>query len=413
MTERLYHRDSYRQRFSARVSERTTWEGRPAVVLDCTAFYPESGGQPADRGVLGGMAVLDVVVRETDDAVVHVLADEWPDELLDSEVEGEIDWQRRFDHMQQHTGQHILSAAFEQLLDADTVGFHLGAESSTVDLDVARLEPALAEAVEELANQVVWADRPVSVQIVSPDELAAYPLRRPPTVEGPVRLVGIAAPAAGIEGSFDVNPCGGTHVARTGEIGLVKIVRLEHRGDETRVEFLCGERALRDYRIKNELVHRLAGMLTVGYWELDQAIERLQVEAKQLRRDLRQASQRLLAVEASELAANAAAYGAYRVVCHVWARPGKPPAEVRAVAQELMQRPGMVVMLASVTEERTHLCFARSEGVDLDAAGLLRTACAQLGGKGGGQPQLAQGSAPVADETHVQAVLTGTLSARA
>jgi alanyl-tRNA synthetase len=400
MTERLYYTDAYCTRFSARVIERLAWDGRPAVVLDRTAFYPTSGGQPADRGTLGGVAVLDVVAREEDGGVVHVLEHGSPE----SEVEGVLDWLRRFDHMQQHTGQHILSAAFEQLLDADTVGFHLGAEASTVDIDVARMDRAAAMPVEELANRVIWEDRPVRARFVGLDELAALPLRRPPAVDGPVRIVTVA--------DFDVNPCGGTHVVHTGEIGLIKIVGLEYRGAETRVEFLCGGRALRDYQAKNGMVHRLTALLTVGHWELDQAVERVQAEAKQLRQDLRRAGKRLLKVEANELAEIAqagppAVSQPYRVVSRVWER--REPGEVRALAQELAQLPGVVALLGSVGE-RTHLCFARAEGVDLDVAALLQEACGQLGGKGGGRPHLAQGSAPPADVAQVETVLSGLVS---
>jgi len=421
MTKRLYYADSYRTRFSARVIERLTWNDRPAVVLDSTAFYPTSGGQPADRGTLGGVTVLDVIVRESDGAILHVLEHA----LSEAETEGVLDWPRRFDHMQQHTGQHILSAAFEQVLSADTVGFHLGAETSTVDLNTARLDAATVTPVEELANQVVWENHPVSARFVGPDELAALPLRRPPAVEGPVRLVEIAGPLThrrrtGGAGSgsnpssalsgrcFDVNPCGGTHVAHTGEIGLIKIVRLDHRGDETRVEFLCGGRALRDYRAKNTMAHRLAGLLTVGHWELDQAVERLQAEAKQLRRDMRRAHGRLLKVEAAELAETAVVHGPYRVVRHVWETPGKPPGELRALAQELAQRPDTVALLAAIGE-RTFLCFAHAEGLHLDVATLLREACTQLGGKGGGRPHLAQGSGPATDAPRVEAVLASLL----
>ena len=432
MTKRLYYTDSYCTRFSARVIERLAWEGRPAVVLDRTAFYPTSGGQPADRGTLDGVEVLDVVVREEDDAIVHVLSEDpsgFP-KPEGSEVEGVLDWDRRFDHMQQHTGQHILSAAFEQVLDGDTVGFHLGAEASTVDINVARLEPAAVMPVEELANRVVWGDRPVGARFVGSDELAALPLRRPPAVEGPVRIVEIAGPStarlsvrlgAHAEGSpesdsghsFDVNPCGGTHVARTGEIGLIKIVRLDYRGNETRVEFLCGERALRDYRAKNVMANQLAAMLTVGHWELDQAVGRLQADDKQLRQNLRRARKRLLKVEASELAETAVVHEPYRVVWKVWERSGsfpeKPPGELRALAQELAQRPGVLALLVSVGE-RTHLCFARADGVDLDVAALLREACAQLGGKGGGRPHLAQGSAPATGAADAEAMLVSLLS---
>jgi alanyl-tRNA synthetase len=395
MTERLYYTDSYCTRFSSCVTGRLIWDGRPAVLLDRTAFYPISGGQPADRGTLGGVAVLDIVVREEDGAIIHVLESALPED----EVEGVLDWPRRFDHMQQHTGQHILSAAFEQMLDADTVGFHLGAEVSTVDINVSRLEPAAVMTIEELANQVVWEDRLVSARLVGPDELAALPLRRPPAVEGSVRIVNIDG--------FDANPCGGTHVARTGEIGLIKVVRLDYRGDETRVEFLCGGRALRDYRAKNAMVNQLAGMLTVGYWELDQAVERLQGEAKQLRQELRRARKRLLKAEAAELAGAAVLRGPYRVVWQ--ALEQREPGELRALAQELAQRFGVVVLLAGVGE-RTHLCFARAEGIDLDVAALLREACEQLGGKGGGQPGLAQGSVPTTDPTRVEDVMTDLLS---
>lgn len=409
MTERLYYADSYLARFSARVVERLTCDGRHAVVLDRTAFYPTSGGQPADRGTLGsalspskgGVVVLDVVVREKDGEIVHVLSGDpfgFP-KAKGTEVEGEVDWPRRFDHMQQHTGQHILSAAFERMLDADTVGFHLGVEASTVDINVARLDQAAVEPVQDLVNRVIWENRLVSARFVGPGELAALHLRRTPAIEGPVRVVEIA--------DFDANPCGGTHVTRTGEIGLLKIVRLDHRGDETRVEFLCGDRALRDYRAKNRMANRLASLLTVGHWELDQAVERLQGEAKRLRQDLRRARKQLLKTEAAELAETAVAHGPYRVVWQVW--EGREPGELRGLAQELTHRFGVVALLSGVGE-RAHLCFACAEGLDLDVASLLREACAQLGGKGGGQPRFAQGSAPTTDVARVKAVLADLLS---
>ena len=434
MSERLYYTDSYRTRFSACVTERCTWDGHPAVVLDHTAFYPTSGGQPSDRGTLDGVAVLDVVVREQDNAIVHVLDAALPG----SEVEGLLDWPRRFDHMQQHTGQHVLSAAFEQLLDAGTVGFHLGVEICTIDVDVARLEPAAVAPVEKLVNRVLWQNRPVGTRFVDPDELSALPLRRPPDVQGPVRIVDIGPATTDVSlantlspdvsspdvssapgQSFDVNPCGGTHVARTGEIGLLKILRLEYRGDETRVEFLCGERALRDYESKNEVLSRLATKLTVGYWELEQAVERLQAEGKQLRKTLRQTRKRLLAVEAAELAetatfpSQARGHKPYRVVCKVWEPADqKSPEDLRALARELTQYPDVAAFLLSAGDERIHLIFARdSKGdVDLDVSALLRDACMRLGGKGGGRPHMAQGSAPAAAAGRLTVVLADLLS---
>jgi len=400
MTTRLYYTDAYRTQFVARVMERLTWEGRPAVVLDQTLFYPTSGGQPADRGVLNETPVLDVVVRESDGAIIHITADEPEQELL----EGTIDWPRRFDHMQQHTGQHILSAAFERLLDADTVGFHLGTQISTVDIARSRLEQEATRAVEELANQIVWENRAVITRFVTSDELAALPLRRPPTVASPVRIVEIAGPLSSPQERFDISPCGGTHVARTGEVGLIKITGMEYRGELTRVEFLCGRRAFNDYRARLEVTTRLANRLTVGYRELEQAVERMQAEEKRLLHELRQARERLLVAEVRELAGSAMTVGPYRVLSHLWEPPGRPPEELRAIASELASHPGMIALLATVGE-RVHLCFARAEDVDIDVLPLLRDCCERLEGKGGGRPHLAQGSAPVTELWRVREAL--------
>lgn len=428
MTKRLYFEDPYCTRFSARVVEQLTWDGHPAVVLDRTAFYPTSGGQPADRGTLEDTEVLDVVERAEDRAIIHVLSEK-PSGLerpQRSEVEGVVDWGRRFDHMQQHTGQHILSAAFERVLDGETVGFHLGTEASTIDVDLGGLEPEDVRPVEELANQVVWADRPVKTHFIDSDQLASLPVSRPLKVGGPMRIVEIASgpPArsrppssdqetqgsgrAATEPSFDVNACGGTHVARTGEIGLIKIVNLEHRGDETRVEFLCGHRAMRDYREKDAMTRRLASMLTVGYWELDQVVERMQDEVKQLRRDRRQARQRLLEMEADQLAAGAVTHGPYDVVQRVWHE--REASELNALARKLAEHPNVVALLFSVGD-RTHFCFARAEELDLNVEQLLQEACRSLDGKGGGRPQVAQGSAPPTDRSRVEALVSDLLSA--
>jgi alanyl-tRNA synthetase len=397
MTDRLYYADSYLTHFTARVVERLTWDGHPAVILDRTAFYPTSGGQPSDRGHLSGVPVLGAEVREPDGAVVHILAAPLPDD----EVTGEIDWPRRFDHMQQHTGQHLLSAACEQLLDADTVSFHLGAEVSTIDLNAPRLSRQALEEVEDRVNGVIWEDRPVRAYFVRPEDVATLPLRRPPQVEGPIRLVEVAGDEGGRP--FDLNPCGGTHVARTGEIGLLKVLRLDYRGQETRVEFVCGGRALRDYRLKNGVLQNLAAMLTVGYWELPEAVGRLQEEAKAARREARTLRERLVEVEAARLAETAVSVGPMRVARAV--EENWDPADLRALAQKVAAHPGTVALVASVGGEQVHLCVACAEGVPADATALLRAIAEPLGGKGGGQARFAQGSAPAAPRGRVEEIL--------
>ena len=228
-TERLYYDDSYLREFEAQVIDVRPQAAHFRVHLDRTAFYPESGGQPMDRGTLGGLLVVQVT--EEEEAVVHLVERELPRE----KVKGVIDWPRRFDHMQQHTGQHVLSAAFQKVAEARTVGFHLGTEISTIDLDSDRLGYRQMEEAEELANQVVFEDRPVHIIYCAAAEANQMELRKPTQRAGEVRVVEV-------EG-FDRSACGGTHVRRTGGVGLILLRKIERRKELTRVEFVCGGRS--------------------------------------------------------------------------------------------------------------------------------------------------------------------------
>ncbi len=379
MTLRLYYDDAYATRFTAKVLEQFEWEGSPAVVLDRTLFYPTGGGQPHDSGMLNSAAVVDVLERTTDGAVVHVLAAS----LEGTDVAGEIDWDRRFDLMQQHTGQHILSAAFLDLLGANTVGFHLSGDYATIDLDRAPLEADDVARVELLANTIVFENRMTSVGFVVDDQIPDLPLRKPVAHQGPVRIVSIPG--------FDCSACGGTHVRATGEVGLIKITRTERRGDETRVEFLCGRRALNDYQAKNSLVMDLAGEFTVGHWELGDAIHRLADELKESRRELRRVRDALLDAEATSLWHQADnVRGTHLVRAHFSARSTD---ELKHLAQRLAAQPQTVALLATgrQPEEKSHFTFARSADLDLDMGALMRHACETMGGRGGGRPEFAQG----------------------
>jgi len=378
MTERLYYLDQYRVEFEARVVERVSVDAKPGVILESTCFYPTSGGQPHDEGNLNGVPVINVFERE-DKAIVHVLATELKGDL----VHGMIDWERRFDHTQQHTGQHILSQAFLQLLNAETVGFHLGKGASTIDVDQAPLAAAQLDRVEDLANEIVFSDRPLKTYSVAETELASLPLRKLPTVEMPIRIVEV-------EG-FDYSPCGGTHCRRTGEVGLIKITRVERRGQETRIEFLCGGRALADYRGKNRTVNELANQFSVGAWELAEAVERLAEEVKVSRRELNAAKDRLLDYEAAELLAEAEQHGDIHVVRKVFAdREGD---EVKRLAQRLIESERTVVLLG-LAGEKAQLFFACSVDLPYDMNDLLQKACWVVGGGGGGRPHFAQGGGP-------------------
>jgi len=383
MTHRLYYEEAYLRRFRARVLESREWAGRPAAVLDRTAFYPTGGGQPHDTGRLAGVAVVDVVEREADGAVVHVL--DGPLSLA-GEVEGEVDWDRRFDLMQQHTGQHLLSAAFVEHLGANTVGFHLSDEYATIDLDRAPLSAEDLAGAEDLANRVIFENRPVEAHFVPDEEVARLPLRKPLAHEGPVRIVHV-------EG-FDYSACGGTHVRATGELGLVKIVRSERRGAETRVEFLCGWRALADYGAKNQLLMDLAREFTVGHWEVAELVHRLAGEAQDLRRELRAQRDALLDAEATALWHEAGTVAGVRVVRANL--PGRAPDDLKHLAQRFIEHPRTVALLAAGAEpgQNGYLCFACSDDVELHMGQVVRGAAEAAGGRGGGRPNLAQGGSP-------------------
>lgn len=388
MTERLYYSDAYRTTFDAQVMESLGLSDSAAVVLDRTAFYPTGGGQPHDTGTLNGISVVDVIEREGDQVPIHVLSASGSENELQpgDSVQGAVDWERRFDHMQQHTGQHILSQAFIQIADADTVGFHLSNDYSTIDLNSDRLSEEEAARAEALANQVIFDDRPVVVRFMEPDEVAALPLRKRPPEKDSIRIVQI-------EG-FDWSACGGTHVARTGEIGLVKVVRSERRGVETRVTFLCGQRALSHYDMLNTLTRELALHLSVGVEELPQTIERLQGEARSVRKEREQLRELLLDHEAAALIAAGQKVGSVSLVSRLF--EARDVQEVRRLASRIVDEPGQVALLG-VSGAKAQLVFARSADLDYDVRPWLRDACRLVGGGGGGGPELAQGGGPRPD----------------
>ncbi len=375
-TERLYFADAYLTGFSARIIARAERSGGPAVALDQSAFYPEGGGQPADTGALNGVRVVDV--QGEDGLVWHTLEAS----LADEHVRGTIDWPRRLDHMQQHHGQHLLSAAFERLFELSTLSFHLGVAISTIDLAATALSDTQVAAAEELVNQVIWEDRSVLARFVTPEELAALPLRKPPKVSGAVRVVSVP--------EFDHSACGGTHPRSTGGVGALHVRRWERRGDAVRVEFLCGARALRDYRARDAALMRLAAELSVGVDELGEALVRLRAAEERVRKGLAQAGERLIAYEADELLGRARSAGSPPVVCRAF--DGRPAEDLRLLARAITERGGLALL--GTRADKAQLVFARAEGLAVDCGVLLRQALAAVGGRGGGQAALAQGGIP-------------------
>lgn len=389
-TTRLYYTDSTLREFAAAVVAAEPADGCVAVRLDRTAFYPTSGGQPNDTGSLGSGRVVDVVDRE--DGTVWHMVEAAPVPAVGETVHGQVDWPRRFDHMQQHSGQHVLSAAFAQLYAARTVGFHLGERASTIDLD-RPLSPEQVVASESAANAVVWDDRMVTVRLVSAEEAARLELRKPSSRTGRVRLVEIDR--------CDLSACGGTHVERTGAIGIIAVSSAERFKGGTRVGFVCGERALRHVRAQREQVAGCVRLLSVTPEELVSEIKRVQTGQRDQRRVTRALERRLVSLDAASLVAAGQAVGGATVVVSRLA--GHDAGSLKAVAVEVVRRGGHVAVLTSDARP-VAVVVARAHDVDLDAAALIRGLLGRWAGRGGGRPEVAQGGGFDADPDEVTAL---------
>src|ERR1035438_4961026 len=373
MTERNYYNDSYLRRFNAQVG--ACAPGGCPVYLDRTAFYPASGGQPFDLGSIAGVAVQDVV--DEGDSVAHVLAapvDPGP-------VECAIDWDRRFDHMQQHTGQHLLSAVFQELLGLDTVSFHLGAESSTIDLEGGTLDAPAAARAERRANQLVSENRPVTV--VYEDAAQAQGLRKASGREGTLRIVSIDG--------LDRSACGGTHVRSTGEIGVILVRKLEKIRQSVRVEFLCGARAVARARADYEALNKIAQLVSASLDDAPASVAAQLESAHAAEKSRRKLELDLAAHQGRELYQNTVPGpdGIRRVT----RRAGRGSLEeLRALAQSFTAQT-KAVFLAALNDPPSML-LATSADSGIDAGQVLKAALLEAGGRGGGALRIAQGSLP-------------------
>ncbi len=383
MTEKLYYQDATQLEFTARVVGRREVAGRPAVILDQTCFYPTGGGQPNDRGELNDVDVVDVLLDEATGELLHILAGPLPAE----KVAGRVDKERRLDHTQQHTGQHILSEAFVRRLRATTVSFHLGEEYSTIDVDRAPLDAEDLRAVEESANRIIWENRPITARFVTREELRQIPLRKPPAVAGPIRVVEVA--------DFDWSACGGTHCRAAGEVGMIRIVGTERRGNDTRVTFLCGRRALEDYRRKDAILMQLAGQLTTSYTTLPDVVQKMDADLRAAGRELQKAHEALAALEGEALLARAEPAGAARLVTRAF--DDRDFMAVKQLAGQLLSNAGVIVLLGWKGPEKGQLLFGRSADLSADMLALLRSVGKAVGGGGGGRPDMAQGGGMPSD----------------
>lgn len=399
MTDRLYYHNSFLYDFVAALEDvRKTPDGRTAVVLDRTAFYPTSGGQVFDTGWLelepldedrkGFLPKLRVseVLEEENGPILHVVEGEVPGGAV--RVRGFIDVDRRRDHMQQHSGQHILSAAFVESLEMATVSFHMGDESCTIDLETKSLTPEQVRRAEQRANEIILEDRPVSMEFVSQDKARELGLRKlPPAERDELRLISIDR--------FDVCACGGTHVRSTGQVGVILCRKIEKVKQGFRVEFVCGERAVRTARKDYETLTEAAGLFSAHLWDVPVQIKKQSEEARSAGKLQQKLLEEIAELQAERYLADTPEQNGRKLVAHVL--HDRELAFVKLLAQRMTKKPGVLAILGAASGQPA-LVFAQTPGMPFDMGALMKETMTAFGGRGGGSKDLAQGGIPEASK---------------
>jgi alanyl-tRNA synthetase len=388
-TERLYYNDSRLLEFDARVMDLNKRDDDAiAVVLDRTAFYPTGGGQPNDTGTLGDAQVVDCIDAE-DEGILHLIKGPAPE--IGDLVHGKVDWLRRLDHMQQHTGQHILSAAFVKLFAAPTRSFRVLEHECEIDVTLENPTDERIEQAVDLANQVIWECRPIQIRKVTSEDAARLPLRKEPAREGELRVIEIA--------DFDLTPCGGTHAKSTGEVGVIAVRSWERAKGLTRIQFMAGIRVLNDYRKANTTACEVAELFSAGREDSPALIAKLIEENKKLAHRVRELDQIACRVEAEQILKgfrSEASPPNPTIITKLFDNRDADSLKLLAVA--LIAHPNVVALLGSHDAGAARLVFARSTDASGDMNTLMRKACEVIEGRGGGKPDMAQGGGPNAEK---------------
>jgi alanyl-tRNA synthetase len=382
-TDRLYYHDSFLYDFDARVIEAIERQGKPALVLDRTAFYPTSGGQVHDLGLLTAadkQIPVTEVADEEDGRVLHFASQTLS---VGTQVHGSVDAARRLDHVQQHSGQHVLSAAFIRLFNMPTVSFHMGEESCTVDLEASGLTASQTQKAELLANEVIAEDRPVSIRFVPLEEARQLGLRKlPPKQTGDLRLIDIS--------EFDLTACGGTHVRATGQIGSILLRKIEKVKQGVRVEFVCGLRAVNTARRDYTTLTEAAALYSSHIYDVPQQVRKSLEETKASSKAQHKLLEELAELYAERLLAQAA--GSPQIIAEFF--PDRDAVFIKLLAQKLTAGKSAVIALLASGAGQPTLVFAQTPGQKSNMGQLMKEAMAQLGGRGGGSADMAQGGLP-------------------
>ena len=380
MQSRFYYENAMMKQFTAVVEKvAKDEENKTYIVLNNTAFYPTGGGQPHDTGKIDEFEIVNV--EEIDGEIRHYAADSADVSTLTGGVNAEINWQRRFDHMQQHAGQHILTAAFVELFEFPTVSFHLGTDSVTIDLQTTQVTEEQLLAAERLANDIILENRPIETKWVTAEEAAEYPLRKALKVEGPIRLVIIP--------DYDYNGCGGTHPTSTGQVQAIKILSTEKMKQNIRVHFVCGGRVIHTLHTQNEVLTDVAKQLSAKKEEAHRALRKVMTTAKATEKALNDANDQLLQFEAKEFIASAAEHSSTVIVKAFNERSIQQLQKL--VKFMTAQNENLSVALIGEFEDKYQIVTARGNSGTSNMKEVIQTVLPLIEGKGGGNDMLAQG----------------------
>jgi alanyl-tRNA synthetase len=368
MVNRLFYDNPHLKEWECKVEKIIEKEGKCLVVLSESAFYPEGGGQPSDRGTIDGIEVLDVF--EEDDIIYHVL----PSPPQNTTVFCKLDWERRCDHMQQHSGQHLLSAVFYNLYEGRTCGFHLGEEYVTIDIALPEVSAETVKEIERVANQYIYDNLEVKAYFIEPDEVNKIPLRKLPIVDEGIRVVEIVG--------VDYSPCCGTHVKATGEIGIIKIIKTEKYKGMTRVYFKCGKRALIDFQGKQDVTVALSRHLSVPEREIPERVEGLSNELKEALREIVKLKEMIFKYDAENIVKSSNS----KVISLSF--EDKSFEDIQILSKQILLLGDYIVILASTPDKR--LVLSHNGNFDVHCGKIFKENISNFNGKGGGSDKQAQ-----------------------
>lgn len=386
MTDKLYQINPYIREIKASIVEKKCINGKYFIVTDRTIFYPHmSGGQPKDKGTINGVEVIDVY--EKDNKIIHVVKEN----ITKEEVQLCIEWNIRFDHMQQHTGQHILSSSFFKLFNAQTVGFHLGSEYVTVDIDIRSLSQKDVNKIEEFANTITSSNFNIKTYTIESNEVSKIPLRKSPTVDSNIRIVEIE--------NVDFSPCSGTHTRSTGEVGLIKIRKFEKYKGIYRIEFVCGGRSLKDYNWKNNIINKISSLLSTKDIDTFDRVSKLNDENNLLNKNINNLLSELLEYKTEKIINEAIEYNDIKIILKIF--DDADFKDLRNMTMNIINKENYIVFLGLKSDNKCQFIIGRSKDINIDLKNIFNNIINVIDGKGGGSPQVVQGGGPKSEDLHL------------